>query len=133
MRAAFSAANSDWSGGKNVSFGGDIHVDSYTSYGRQGSGVWDLGLFVKVGTGYHNPQAFETTFGVDPAATIDAAFEIVVLGNGREDAPLAKERIDMNTSRKVHLKLQGITRLEIRYNRLKGEGKAVMIEPKVFF
>jgi hypothetical protein len=126
-------AEAPWFCCPQLSWGGAIHQNSFRTPWMEGGGLWDLGLFTKVGPGYQNPKYFSATFGVSADSSEDAAFQITIFGNPADHPKLMSFVVDQNHAHVISVALEGAWRLQVRYERLKGLGAAVMIEPSLMF
>jgi len=117
----------DWYDRPSVSFRGRNYANSYRAT-YSGEGVWDLADFAK--KGFDNPSAFTATFGVATDASLDASFQIEVWGNSRS---LGEFVVTMDEPREYRVSIKGVYRLVVRFTKLSGSGRVLMVEPKVYF
>ena len=133
--AGTSGLNDGWSGPENVSFSGDVHLDSFWASGAWGlasGSIWDMGPLAE--KGYRHPHWLKATFGMAPESHDGAKAEIRIILGGRIDAPIRKV-IDLNNPWRALIDLNGQSRVEIQEYPLQANisFKAVIVEPRVFF
>lgn len=128
LRAIRDSEDYGWDEPASVSFRGTNYANSYRTGGRQRTGKWDLAQFQAKGFGA--PTAFTGTFGLETSAELDTTYQIEIWGNSQQ---LTQFLVTLDAPQNVNISLKGIYRLEIRATRLGGDGRTVMIEPKVYF
>jgi hypothetical protein len=116
-----------------LSWGCADQAYSFRSFFVQGAGVWNLGRFKAAAQPGACPQYFGATFGVAADASEDTSYRITICANACDHPQMVTFTVDQNHARTVVLNLQGAWRLEVQYERLRGFGDAVMIEPQVYF